>query len=925
MPVSHKLAIDFGTTNSVIAVWDETANKARLLTVPGLSQQASDGRPPLIPSLVYIQDGKKQKIVLGQAVIDEKLDQKRGNRLFRNLKRGILVSAGKQPRLIDGVPWTEYDAGLFFLKELLTSLPYAPEAIEKLVLTVPVAALDNYLAWLNENVAHLLAENIQLVDESTAAALGYFIKEPGSLVLVFDFGGGSLDLSLVQLPESHVNVGGLLKHLRGRSASNYMARVISKAGVNLGGSDIDHWLLTTALQRIGRSLDDLGDDYAPLLTTCEAAKITLSSQDEVKLDFTIDKQSYAVPLRRSDLEDLLKDNGFYMAVRRVIDKVMHIAHRRGIFREDVPHVLLTGGTCLIPSVQRMLYDYFGEDVVHVEKPFSAVAEGALQIAAGFGLQDYLMHSYGLRYFDPQSGQQRYDEIIPAGSPYPSENPVEVRLGAAHPQQEAVELVIGQVEQDAITNIAVRYEDGQAIFVAQADQETQTVIPINLGAAERLRVPLDPPSEPGVERLLARFYVDDQRHLRLDVIDLHTRKDMLKDVVLGTLGVGYAESLDQFTQRIISQDFSDDNPDDYQRKISGYEPALAVFSGRSEQRLSLRRLGTLLNMLPPDAISLEAAIEAIKSDQFYVRYQAAELLSKRGDRDARRVIEDFLINDTPPQRSAAARHLFRFSWYAAEPLLRRALGDSDVRVRESAVYALCELANPGAYQVLLSALPGDDEALKSAAAWGLSRHSDPASLPVLEICLTARDPEVRSQTLEIMAASLNPAAIPPVLDALDDSDLDVRYAATLSWIELTGEDSFAGLAERIETSQGEIRQVYVNALFHATNYLGIQIATSTAADQVIAALETALQDPHPKVRLSTFMPLAWMQDDRAIQVFLAAYQREEVSDVKTRMLYMAASLIPSVGKEMLQEALDDPDPALRQTARQLLTTHYANPV
>jgi molecular chaperone DnaK (HSP70) len=870
--MSHRIAIDFGTTNSVLAEWDEKAAQARLLAVPGLSQPAADGRPPLIPSLLYVEDGQSGQIVLGQAVVDNGYNRRRDNRLFRNFKRGMLVAAGKEPRLIDGAPWSDYDAALNFLKGLLLAQPYSADQIEQLVLTVPVAAFDDYLNWMSARAGDLLAESVQLVDESTAAALGYYVNEPGALVLVFDFGGGSLDLSLVQLPESRVGVGKLIKHLRAQSAGYHPARVIAKAGLNLGGSDIDQWLLLEVLRRLGLSFAELGADYAPLLTACETAKIALSNQAEYRLECQAGGEDFALTLSRGDLEGLLESNGFFAAIRRVVEKVMHLAHRQGIFKEDLQHVLLTGGTSLIPAVQAALREAFRPEAVRVEKPFTAVVEGALQIAAGLGLQDHLVHSYGLRYVDPHSGQQRYDEIIPTGCPYPTTHPVEVALAASRAHQPAVEFVIGQIELDAVANVEVRYEDGQAVFVAQAAAGAQQILPLN--DQNRVQVRLDPPGRPGERRLLARFGVDAQRQLRLSVVDLRNGKEVLKDSILATLGVS-----DEGT--IYQEHPLEDS--------GGLEPALAETARPVEQRLSLRRLGTLLNMLPPESISLQAAVEALKSDEFYVRYQAAELLSRRGDRDARLIFEDFLRSGTPPQRAVVARCLDRFSWYTAEPLLRQALADGDFRVREAAVYALCRARTVQAYQILQDFLPGEGDALKSAAAFGLSRMPDPASQAVLEIILTAGDPEVRVQALELMAETESPAAVPAVVRSMDDGDVDVVYAATLSWIELSGPECFTALAQRINEKEGDERRALVRGLFHATNYLVIRIEDTPYAALILQALQNALLDEQPATRLQAFMPLAWMHTAQAGELCRQALQRETDEETLAEMRHAAASL------------------------------------
>ncbi len=227
----HKLAIDFGTTNSVIAQWNDAADAAEVISLPGLSQTELNGRPPLIPSLVYVRDGKNGEVTVGQAVRDEKLDYEQSNRLFRNFKRGVAASPAPPPRRIDRSLWADRDAGRFFLRHLFQSLPYHADEIEQLVLTTPVASFENYLTWLNETLGDLAGDRIRIVDESTAAALGYAVTEPEAIVLVFDFGGGTLDLSLVKLPESKEKTGGRLNRLlKSRNKSKYAAKIIAKAG-----------------------------------------------------------------------------------------------------------------------------------------------------------------------------------------------------------------------------------------------------------------------------------------------------------------------------------------------------------------------------------------------------------------------------------------------------------------------------------------------------------------------------------------------------------------------------------------------------------------------------------------------------------------------------------------------------------------------
>jgi molecular chaperone DnaK (HSP70) len=288
------------------------------------------------------------------------------------------------------------------------------------------------------------------------------------------------------------------------------------------------------LKRTKLTTKDLGNSYASLLTRCEQAKISLSTDEKTDITFEAAGKPYTVTFTREELETMLEDNGFYSSLRRVVDKVMHVARQRGIFKEDIHYVLMVGGTSLMPSVQKTLGQYFTDKAIHSEKPFTSVAEGALQVAAGFGLEDYLVHSYGIRYLDPETGTHQYDEIIPMGSRYPSEQPVEVMLGAAHDGQKEIEFIIGEIDTDALAMIEVQYENGQAVFVAEANSSGQQIVPLNEAKALDMLAKLDPAGKPGEDRLKAEFSIDDRRQLRMKVTDLHHQKTLVDNVVVVTL-------------------------------------------------------------------------------------------------------------------------------------------------------------------------------------------------------------------------------------------------------------------------------------------------------------------------------------------------------------------------------------------------------
>ncbi|WP_338038417.1 hypothetical protein [Neosynechococcus sphagnicola] len=82
------LAIDFGTSNTVVGRWNAVTQKPETLSLPGLSMRMGQN-PPLIPSLVYVEDAALHQVVVGQTVCDRGLDLAADPRFFRNFKRGI--------------------------------------------------------------------------------------------------------------------------------------------------------------------------------------------------------------------------------------------------------------------------------------------------------------------------------------------------------------------------------------------------------------------------------------------------------------------------------------------------------------------------------------------------------------------------------------------------------------------------------------------------------------------------------------------------------------------------------------------------------------------------------------------------------------------------------------------------------------------
>ena len=530
------IAIDFGTSNTVIARWNPVTQQPETLNIPNLSIKQSLN-PPLIPSLVYVEDAANGDVLVGQQVRDRGLDLSSESRFFRSFKRGIGASIpGFMPEL-DGQTINFEQVGKWFLTEVISQLSATnPDVGDSLVLTVPVDSFETYRHWLGEVCQTLPVEQVRMLDEPTAAALGYGLTEQENL-LVIDFGGGTLDLSLVQLDKSVKNtkkpVGFLLKWGNKSLAQDSKqkvktARVLAKAGQNLGGTDIDNWIVDHFAKTQGLAVTPLTTRLA------EKVKIQLSTQPQASEVYFNEEsfESYELELNRETLENILKENSFFELLDESMTSLLQQARRQGIEVTDIDAVLLVGGTSQLTALQSWVHQYFEPDKVRCERPFEAIAQGALQLAQGLEIKDFLYHSYGIRYWDRRHKRHNWHPIIPPGQPYPMSNPVELVLGASMENQPSIELIMGELGADAgATEV---YFDGDRLVTRRLESDRTNVTPLNDKDGARSIAQLTPPGFPGSDRIKICFQVDEQRFLRITVQDLLTQETLLENQLVAQL-------------------------------------------------------------------------------------------------------------------------------------------------------------------------------------------------------------------------------------------------------------------------------------------------------------------------------------------------------------------------------------------------------
>ncbi|MEO1068417.1 MAG: Hsp70 family protein, partial [Cyanobacteria bacterium J06638_6] len=321
------IAIDFGTSNTVVARWNPVIESPETLVLPGAS--LSLGAVPLVPSLIYVETPQADGVVMGQAVRDRGLDIASDPRFFANVKRGIGTPLQGFLPEIDGQTLSFEQLGEWFLRSLLTQVRAAVGDEDSLVLTVPVDSFETYRLWLGDVATALDFKEVRLLDEPTAAALGYGLTGEQTL-LVLDFGGGTLDWSLVRLvaPVQKQPVGFLLKW-RGQGDTQTsdqrpeVARVLAKAGENLGGADIDQWLVEHfATQGVPND--------AVVQRLAERLKIALSDQTEAAEAYFDDEtfDTYDLALTRDQFEEILTQNQFFERLNKGLNQVLQQGQRQ---------------------------------------------------------------------------------------------------------------------------------------------------------------------------------------------------------------------------------------------------------------------------------------------------------------------------------------------------------------------------------------------------------------------------------------------------------------------------------------------------------------------------------------------------------------------------------------------------------------------
>ena len=249
---------------------------------------------------------------------------------------------------------------------------YLGEKVTKAVITVPAYFNDSQRQSTKDAGTIAGLEVLRIINEPTAAAIAYGLEKQmvgEKNVLIFDFGGGTFDVSLLTIDEG-------------------VYEVKATAGdTHLGGEDLDSHLVMYSLKEFIKnnkavSRDTVMDNpraIRRLRTACERAKRSLSSTTTtvIEVDSFYDGIDLRVQLTRAKFEDLCKDD-----LRKCLDSVTKVLKDSDKSKSEIHDIVLVGGSTRIPYVQTMLKEYFnGNEAKKDINPDEAVAYGAAIQAA----------------------------------------------------------------------------------------------------------------------------------------------------------------------------------------------------------------------------------------------------------------------------------------------------------------------------------------------------------------------------------------------------------------------------------------------------------------------------------------------------------------------------------------------------------------
>jgi molecular chaperone DnaK len=369
--MAKAVGIDLGTTNSVVAVWEN--GKGTVI------QNAEGGRTT--PSVVaYTEDNRRLtgQMAQRQAIVNPESTVYSAKR-FIGRKWGevdeeskivsyqVVKGPGDAVRFeVRGKQVAPEEVSAEVLRKLVTDASgYLGEKVKEAVITVP-AYFNDAQRQATKNAGEIAGLNVlRIINEPTAAALAYGLeKKTNETVMIFDLGGGTFDVSILDVGDGVCEV---------RSTSG---------DTHLGGDDFDKrlvdWVAEEFKKESGIELRDDKQALQRLYEACEKAKCELSNTQETELNLPFITADASGPkhlvrkLSRSKLEELIDD-----LVKRCSKPVSQAMSDAGLTSDDIDNLVLVGGSTRVPLVQDLVRKLTGGKQPNMSvNPDEVVALGA---------------------------------------------------------------------------------------------------------------------------------------------------------------------------------------------------------------------------------------------------------------------------------------------------------------------------------------------------------------------------------------------------------------------------------------------------------------------------------------------------------------------------------------------------------------------
>ena len=449
------IGIDLGTTNSEVAIVEQ-----------GETHVIAIGDKKVLPSFVGIDDNGE--ILVGETARNQYLIYP--ERTIKSIKR--LMGQDTQIDL-DGQSFTPQEISAIILKQLKTiAEQHTGESLSKAVITVPAYFSDAQRQATHEAGEIAGLEVVRMINEPTAAALTYDASDSSpKRMLVYDLGGGTFDVSVVNIEEGVVEV-------------------LSSHGDNqLGGDDFDQQIIEYLLDYLQETYQvDASTNskaMARITRAAENAKFVLSDQPYVQIEeeYLLEHDDSAIHLSiefsRAEYEEMIEDY-----INATLDAV-HIALKGAkLIASDIDEIVLVGGSTRTPCIRERLFNTFGFEPHSEVNPDLCVAMGAaIQAAMISGEQvdtvlvDVTPYTYGTSVLSTLNGEVypfTFAPIIHKNSALPIRKTE--AFATHHDGQESVEVNIFQGEDpDALNNSKV----GEFMVEGLQDVEAGNIITLAL--------------------------------------------------------------------------------------------------------------------------------------------------------------------------------------------------------------------------------------------------------------------------------------------------------------------------------------------------------------------------------------------------------------------------------------------------------------